>query len=390
MSLFRLPAFSALFSMIFVAALFTACQSGNEKNKTQLAELIAPADFEDSSAMPGVKLITLNNGNLHATITNYGGRIVQLYVPSDNDSLVDVIIGHGTATGFKESAEPFYGALIGRFGNRIANGRFTLDGNTYQLPVNNGANTLHGGPEGFHNQVWNVKAQTDTSVTLTYLSKDGEAGFPGNLNVEVTYSLQSDAGLHIAYRAETDKKTVLNLTSHPFFNLNGGGTVLDHELQINASQFTPVDSNLIPMGRHESVEGTPFDFRSLKPIGRDLETENEQLSFGKGYDHNYVLDSSSQQGGMKHAATAIGDKSGIKMDVYTTEPGLQFYGGNFMQGQNSMKDGKDEFRTAFCLETQHFPDSPNQPAFPSTVLNPGEQYQSNTVYRFSRRGATTQ
>ncbi|HEX2535475.1 MAG TPA: aldose epimerase family protein, partial [Chitinophagaceae bacterium] len=280
------------------------------------------------------------------------------------------------------STEPYFGATIGRYGNRIAKGRFTLDGKTYTLFTNNGPNTLHGGKKGFQAVVWDARQPNDSTLELHYLSKDGEEGFPGNLDVTVTYRLTAANELAIDYRATTDRRTPVNLTNHAFFNLNGegSGTINNHVLQVHADRYTPVDSTLIPTGKIEPVEGTPFDFRKPVAIGSRVEEKNEQLAFGGGYDHNFVLNGT----GMKAAARVTGDQSGIVMDVLTEEPGLQFYGGNFMQGKNTFKTGvRDEYRTAFCLETQHFPDSPNQPSFPSTVLQPGQTYQTRSVYRFS-------
>jgi aldose 1-epimerase len=248
---------------------------------------------------------------------------------------------------------------------------------------NNGPNTLHGGKKGFQAVMWDASQPNDTTLVLHYVSPDGEEGFPGNLDVTVTYSVTADNGFKCDYVAKTDKKTVVNLTNHAFFNLNGegSGSINNHILQIHASRYTPVDSTLIPTGKIEPVAGTPFDFTKPTAIGARLEEDNQQLKYGKGYDHNYVLNGGK---GMKKAATVIGDKSGIVMEVHTEEPGLQFYGGNFMQGKNTFKGGsKDEFRTAFCLETQHFPDAPNQPSFPSITLSPGETYKTTSVYKFS-------
>jgi aldose 1-epimerase len=250
------------------------------------------------------------------------------------------------------------------------------------LFTNNGPNTLHGGKKGFQDVVWDAKQLNDQQLELTYLSKDMEEGFPGNLTVKVIYTLTDDNELKIDYQASTDKKTVVNLTNHAFFNLNGegSGSILDHQLQINADTYTPVDSTLIPTGKIETVEGTPFDFRKPTPIGARINEENVQLKNGKGYDHNFVL---NEGAGQHPAATISGDKSGIIMEVFTQEPGLQFYSGNFMQSKNIFKSGaKDDFRTAFCLETQHFPDSPNQNSFPSTVLDPGQTYRTTSVYKF--------
>jgi aldose 1-epimerase len=256
-----------------------------------------------------------------------------------------------------------------------------LMGREYQLTVNNGPNTLHGGKNGFQSKVWDAKKLNDSTLELSYLSKDGEEGFPGNLNVKVVYSLTGDNALKCEYEATTDKPTVVNLTNHAFFNLNGegSGSIENHLLQIDADHYTPVDSTLIPNGNIQLVEHTPFDFRIAKPIGKEISYKDKQLEYGRGYDHNYVLNGT----GMKKAAKVVGDKSGIVMEVYTEEPGLQFYSGNFMQSHNKLRKGMDDFRTAFCLETQHFPDSPNEPVFPSTVLMPGERYHSVSVYRFT-------
>jgi aldose 1-epimerase len=341
-------------------------------------------DFQQTIDGKQTDLFVLKNANgMTAAITNYGGRLASLLVPDKNGQMTDVIVGHGSVNDFVNSSEAYFGATIGRVGNRIAGGRFTLDGKEYTLFTNNGPNTLHGGKKGFQAVVWDATQPNDTTLVLHYLSPDGEEGFPGNLNVTVTYSLTADNGFKCDYLAKTDKKTVVNLTNHAYFNLNGAGsgTINNHILQINADRYTPVDSTLIPTGKLEPVAGTPFDFRQPTPIGARLTQDHEQLRFGQGYDHNFVLNGGK---GMKKAATAIGDKSGIQMEVYTEEPGLQFYGGNFMQGKNTLKGGsKDEHRTAFCLETQHFPDAPNQPQFSAVVLAPGQTYKTTSVYNFS-------
>lgn len=326
-----------------------------------------------------------NSKGMKAVFTNYGGRISSLLVPTLNGQAVDVVVGFNDAAGFETATEPYFGATIGRYGNRIAKGKFTLDGKEYTLATNNGPNTLHGGTKGFQYVVWNATQVNDQTLELRYTAKDGEENFPGNLTVKVTYSLTDDNELKMDYEATTDKKTVVNLTNHAFFNLNGegSGTILNHLLQINADRYTPVDATLIPTGKILPVAGTPFDFRQPTPIGTRIEQKNEQLKNGGGYDHNYVLNANPDNG-LNRAARVQGDKSNIVMEVFTTEPGLQFYSGNFMQSKNTFKGGaKDDFRTAFCLETQHFPDSPNQPAFPSTVLEPGQTYQTHSVYKFS-------
>jgi len=320
---------------------------------------------------------------MSADFTNFGGRIISLIVPNKEGKMTDVVVGFNSVKAYQESSEPYFGATIGRYGNRIAKGNFSIDGIAYHSPNNNGPNMLHGGTKGYQNVVWDAVKLNDSTLQLTYLSADGEMGFPGNLDVKVIYQLTADNSLKITYTAQTDKKTVVNLTNHAFFNLNGegSGTILDHHLQIVANTYTPVDSTLIPTGELVEVKNTPFDFNVLQQIGKRINEENEQLKNGKGYDHNYVLNGNEKG---KHAAKVIGDKSGIMMDIYTDEPGLQFYSGNFMKGNNIFKSGaKDDFRTAFCLETQHFPDSPNQKNFPSTLLKPGERYNTVSVYKFS-------
>lgn len=329
--------------------------------------------------------ILKNKNNMQAAITNYGGRLVSLLVPDKNGKLTDVVVGFDSVQQYISSSEPYFGATIGRYGNRIAKGKFTLDGVQYTLATNNGTNHLHGGKKGFQYVVWDAKQIGDTILELTYLSKDMEEAYPGNLNVKVVYTLTGDNELKLDYKATTDKKTVINLTNHAFFNLNGqgSGTINNHLLMINASSYTPVDSTLIPTGKIEPVANTPFDFSKPTTIGANVEAENVQLKNGKGYDHNFVLNANKGTG-LNMAATVLGDQTGIFMEVFTQEPGLQFYGGNFMQSKNTIKGGaKDDFRTAFCLETQHFPDSPNQPSFPSTILEPGKEYKTSSVYKFS-------
>jgi aldose 1-epimerase len=330
--------------------------------------------------------ILKNKNNMQAAFTNYGGRLVSLLVPDSAGKLVDVVVGFDSVDGYAQSTEPYFGATIGRYGNRIAKGKFTLDGKPYTLATNNGQNSLHGGKKGYQYVVWDAKQTNDHTLELSYLSKDMEEGYPGNLNVKVTYSLTDDNELKMDYEATTDKRTVVNLTNHAFFNLNGegSGSILNHVLQIYADQFTPVDTTLIPLGTNIPVQNTPFDFNTPTTIGKRIDAVNEQITAGKGYDHNYVLKGTKGLG-MTHAATVKGDKSNIVMDVYTQEPGLQFYSGNFMQSKNKFKGGTtDDFRSAFCLETQHYPDSPNHPSFPSTILDPGKVYKTSSIYKFSK------
>ena len=367
----------------------SACNSGNSSKEADSSTKtntvsINPKDFEKTIDGKETALFTLTNkSGAKALITNYGGRLVSLFVPDKDGNLTDVVAGFDDVTGFQESAEPYYGATIGRVGNRIAKGKFTLDGKEFTLFTNDGPNTLHGGKKGFQGVVWDAKQVDDHTVELRYLSKDMEEGFPGNLNVRVTYDLQEDNALKISYHATTDKNTVVNLTNHAFFNLNGeaSGSILGHMVQINADKYTPVDATLIPTGKIEAVAGTPLDFTKPETIGARIEDKHQQLQYGAGYDHNYVL---NQHGAKDVVATVTGDKSGIVMDIYTEEPGLQFYSGNFMKGKNTMKGGHtDDYRTTFAMETQHFPDSPNQAAFPSITLKPRDTYQTTTTYKFS-------
>ncbi len=294
-----------------------------------------------------------------------------------------MVIGFDDIDKYKDALSAYYGATIGRYGNRIAKGHFVLDGRRYDLFINNKPNTLHGGKKGFNDVIWDTKQLNDSTITLSYLSKDNEEGYPGNLQCTVTYELTNDNAVKISYEATTDKNTVVNLTNHSYFNLNGigSGTVLNHTVQLKAANYTPIDSTSIPTGKIDPVAGTPFDFTKSATIGSRINDNDGQLKNGKGYDHNFVLDKHDMT---TPVATVTGDISGIKMEIFTEEPGLQFYSGNFMTGANTMLGGKkDDYRTGFAMETQHFPDSPNQPQFPSTELKPGEVYKTVTIYKFS-------
>jgi aldose 1-epimerase len=337
--------------------------------------------------------ILKNKQGSSAAITNYGARLVSLLVPDKKGILTDVVLGYDSIGKYIHQPNTYFGAIVGRYGNRIARGRFRLNGKQYSLATNDGPNSLHGGKKGFDAVVWTGRQLDDHSVQLTYLSKDGEEGYPGDLRVKVTYTLTDSNALIINYDATTDKPTVLNLTNHSYFNLNGqgSGTINNHVLQINADRFTPVDSTLIPTGKIAPVAGTPLDFRQPTAIGaRVNDTANPQIKYGKGYDHNFVLNAGGDTiidgSKLAHAVTVQGDQSGIVLNIFTDQPGVQFYGGNFLKGTNPLKGGKrDDYRSAFALETQHFPDSPNEPSFPSTELKPGQKYQSTTIYQFSAK-----
>ena len=375
---------------ILILSLFALTLWGcvNERTPINSNLTLDPMNFQTEINGKTTGLFKLENDNgIEVYITNYGGRIVSWLVPDRDGKNADIVLGYDSIEGYLNSNEVYFGSLIGRYGNRIAEGNFELDGKEYTLAINNPPNHLHGGPNGFHNVIWDAKQISDKHLRLQYFSEDGEEGYPGNLQVQVHYLLNNDNELMIDYTAVTDQKTVVNLTNHAFFNLAGAGsgTVNNHELMINAEHFTPVDSTLIPTGEIATVAGTPFDFTSPKAIGRDLDQENEQLDFGMGFDHNFVLNKQNQ-GALELAARVYEPESGRVMEVLTTEPGIQFYGGNFLDGSDTGKEGVPyEFRSAFCLETQHFPDSPNQPNFPTTVLEPGEMYHTVTVHRFSTR-----
>lgn len=318
-----------------------------------------------------------NKKGTEVLITNYGARVVSWIYNG-----VDIVVGFNSLDGYLSSTEFYYGATIGRYANRIANGKFILNGKEYNVEINTPPHQLHGGTFGFHNRVWTIENAADNKITLFYFSKDGEEGYPGNLKVTVTYTLSDENELIINYEASTDKTTIINLTNHCYFNLNGqgNGSIVDHLLQINADNTTPVDKTLIPLGSLAPVENTPFDFRKLTRIGDRIDDDNEQLSFGKGYDHNFALN--IEKGKVFFAAKAIGDKSGIVLETFTDQPGIQLYTGNSMSGKNKIKgEHTDGPRTAFCLETQHFPDSPNHPEFPSTVLQPEVKFMSATIYK---------
>lgn len=368
--------------LVLVWLSFVSCEQPKKEEF-----VLKASNFQTQIKGKTVDLYLLQNDHIQVYITNYGGRVVSLLTPDKNGVLGDVVLGFKSIADYQKAKTPYHGCLIGRFGNRIAKGKFELDGVLYELPINNNENHLHGGPDGFHNQVWEVLSADESAIEMKYLSKDGEMGYPGNLAVTVKYSLNDKNELSIAYKATTDKATPINLTNHAFFNLAGQakGSINDHLLMINADHFTPVDKGLIPLGEIRSVEGTPFDFRKAKTIGRDLNQQDSdtQLSRGGGYDHNFVL-KKELQGSISLAASVVDPKSGRQMDIFTQEPGIQFYGGNFMDGSDVGKYGtKFEFRESFALETQHYPDSPNQLDFPSTILEPGEVYQTKSVYRFS-------
>lgn len=379
-------------SLSAAALLMVACAPTAPAPAGLTAEAFGTATVDGAE----VSLYTLRNANgMVAQFTNLGAKLVALYVPDRNGTLADVVLGYPTAAQYAEcdnaagKGEPFFGATIGRYGNRIAGGVFALGDTTYQLSVNEkGVNHLHGGSKGFYSVVWTAQQRDNSSIEFTYISPDGEMGYPGTLSVSLTYTLTDANELRLDYAATTDKPTVVNLTHHSFFNLAGedAPTINDHSIAIYADNITPVDGNLIPTGELMPVDGTPFDFRTLRCIGDSLQSAHEQMALGGGYDHNWVLSADADSLGLRLAATVEHEATGRVMQVLTTEPGLQFYGGNFIDGSQVGKCGKAyPYRSAFCLETQHFPDSPNHSNFPSTVLNPGEQYAHTCIYRFGTK-----
>lgn len=374
---------SALVFLALALTLGTCAQPESEAPGLRALETSEFGSIDGQS----VTLFTLtNNSGAKVDIIEYGGIVVSVEVPDRAGGMGDVVLGFDSLEAYVEDS-PYFGCITGRYANRIAKGRFELEGETYELAVNNGPNALHGGIRGFDKVVWKGQpTQAGDGVVLTYVSADGEEGYPGELTSKVTYTWTDASELKIDYEAQTDKPTVLNLTNHSYFNLKDGGAspILGHEMTIHADSYTPTDDTAIPTGEIASVDGTPLDFREATEIGLRIDADNEQIRFGAGYDHNYVLNRDGD--GLVLAATVYDPESGRAMDVLTAEPGLQLYTGNFLDGHHIGKGGVAYgHRSAFCLETQHFPDSPNQPDFPSTVLRPGESYSTSTVYKFYSR-----
>lgn len=374
-----------------IAMTMFACQSAPEKKDAELpamrdsASLVLPAasGFERSVDGQAVKLFSLRNKNgMEVLLTNYGATLVSLTTPDKNGKWADILLGYDSLGGY-QGGKSYFGAIVGRFANRIGGAKFTLDGKSYQLFANNGPNSLHGGKKGFDKVVWEAK-ELPGAISFRHLSVDGEEGYPGNLDVTVTYTLSDNNTLTIDYRATTDKATILNLSNHAYFNLRGqgNGDILGHQLQLFADVYTPVDSTLIPNGKLPKVAGTPFDFTSPHTIGERVGADDEQIRFGKGYDHSFVL-SAKYDGQMHPVARVVEPESGRVLEVSSDQPAVQFYCGNFLDGSEKGKGSVYGHRTGFCLETQHYPDSPNQPGFPSVVLKPGQTFTSKTVWSFS-------
>jgi aldose 1-epimerase len=353
---------------------------------------ITSTSFGKTADGQNVQIYTLRNRHgMEARITNYGGIVVSLTAPDRNHKFADVALGYNTLDDYMNPPFPYFGAIIGRYGNRIAKGRFTLNGVEYKLAVNNGENHLHGGLKGFDRVIWGAqqrKTAAGPALLLSYVSKDGEEGYPGNLRVTVVYTLTNNNELKINYTASTDKDTVINLTHHSYFNLagEGNGDILDHRVVLKAGRFVPTDAGSIPTGELKNVAGTPFVFLSAHTIGERINQDDQQLKFGNGYDHTWVIN--GRMGVLRQAASVYESTTGRVMEVWTTEPGVQFYTGNFLDGSRPGKSGKPyPRRSGFCLETQHYPDSPNRPNFPTTTLRKGATYRSTTIYRFSSRKA---
>lgn len=370
------PRMNMLLLVLFLASSFASSQKLS----------IEKTNFGSLSSGEEVQLFTLRNSQgMEVGILDYGGIITSLLAPDQTGQYEDVVLGFESLDDY-ETRNPYFGALVGRYANRIAGGRFSLDGKEYQLVQNNGNNHIHGGTKGFDKVIWNAKPieyADRVSLELSYTSKDMEEGYPGNLACIVTYTLTESNELQVTYRAATDKKTVVNLTQHAYFNLSGdfSKTILDHKLFISADEFVPVNKELIPYGEYAAVAGTPFNFNSHKQIGRDIEDSHEQIAIGKGYDHSWVLKDYNSK--IRKVASVLHPETGRVLEVFTTEPGMQLYTGNFLDGTLPAKGGGTYARrSGFCLETQHHPDSPNQPSFPSVVLEPGQTYRSETLFRF--------
>ncbi|HWZ96768.1 MAG TPA: aldose epimerase family protein [Candidatus Dormibacteraeota bacterium] len=377
-------------SIAMIALLGVVLTPVAQGNSAEMAKAMEKKAFGTTPDGKSADLYTLTNkSGMQVTITNYGGAVVSIVVPDKSGKTGDVVLGFDTLDGYVTDKN-YFGALIGRYGNRIGRAQFKIDGVTYTLAKNNGENTLHGGVIGFNKALWEAKDVSkgnEPALELKYTSRDGEEGFPGNLMVTVVYTLSSKNELTIDYSATTDKKTVVNLTNHSYFNLAGPGSgeTVKSVLRVNADKFSPVDSGLIPTGELKSVQGTPFDFRKPTEIGARIDADDEQIKLGKGYDHNFVLNK-EKPAGLSFAARVEEPTTGRVLEVWTTEPGVQFYTANFLDGTVHGKGGiAYGHRTAFCLETQHFPDSPNKPSFPSTMLSPGQKYHTTTIYKFSTK-----
>ena len=370
-------------SLLYITLIFltSSCMSDNSK--------VTIEKFPFGTTVEGIdvdKYIISNQQGMEISIINYGGIITSWTAKDKNGVYEDIVLGFNELSEY-EKESPYFGAIIGRYGNRIAKGKFSIEGKEYTLAVNNGENHLHGGMKGFDKVVWDaetISTNSSVSLILTYLSKDMEEGYPGNLEVEVIYTLNNEDELSVTYKATTDKTTVINLTQHSYFNLsaNFNNTILNHELILNSDSFLPVDNTLIPTGEYRDVTNTPFDFRTPKTIGQQIDQEDPQLKNGLGYDHCWVLN--EQDKGVRFVASAFEPKSRRYLEVFSDEPGIQFYSGNFLDGTlPSKNNGSYQFRSGFCLETQHFPDSPNQKNFPSVILRPGEEYTSHTILKLS-------
>jgi len=367
-------------------ALTPACaHQGDNMTNSPSALLRAYGKLADQTP---INQVTLTNSNgVSVDVINYGGIITRIETPDSNGNMGNIVLGMDNLEDYT-NATTYFGAIIGRFGNRIANGKFSLNGTDYQLATNDGANHLHGGVQGFDKKVWTMapfSTENSAGVTLKLISPDGDQGYPGTLTTQVTYTLTNKNTLNMQFVAKTDKPTIINMTQHSYFNLAGKGDILDHQMQINSNAITPVDSGLIPTGELMQVAGTPFDFRNSKAIGKDINIDDEQLKLGKGYDHNFVLKNKPNHD-LIEAANVYEPSSGRTLTVYTEEPAVQFYSGNFLDGSSKQASGLvHKLRSGFCLEPQHFPDAPNQPRFPSTTLLPGEVYSTRIVYEFGTK-----
>jgi len=382
MKISHMRIFSAL-----LAATMIGCGPGKTPKQPVEANVnITSTPFGNTADGTSVELYTLKNNNgMELRVMTFGATVTHLFMPNNDGSKTDIVLGFDSLEPYFDQS-PYFGCAVGRYGNRIAKGRFTLDGATYTLATNNAPNHLHGGDIGYDKRVWTATPKdTDQgpSVVFSLVSKDGEEGYPGTLTIEMVYTLTHDNTFTIDYTATTDKATVVNLTHHSYFNLAGGGDILSHQLTLNADAITAIDETSIPTGELMPVEGTPFDFRKTHAIGARIDSDHQQIKNGSGYDHNFVINGGGKD--LVHTATATDPESGRTLEILTTEPGVQFYSGNFLDGVKGKKGVRYEKNHAFCLETQHYPDSPNQPEFPSTRLNPGDTYTHSIVHRFSTK-----